>query len=159
MISRRSTNALAVVVGLFLAQGFFVQGFFVQELAAQDGRQYVNPRTPTSEGPPFSDAVLVGNTLYLSGFLGVVAGQAPTTVEEEARAVLTNMQSRLAEVGMTMDDLVSVQVYALGIADYAVFNEVYRTFFTREFPARAFVGVGALVNEARFEVGGIAVRR
>jgi reactive intermediate/imine deaminase len=135
------------------------QVVFASELCAQDARQYVNPRTPTSEGPPFSDAVLVGNTLYLSGFLGVTAGQAPVSADEEARAVLTNMRTRLEEAGMTMDDLVSVQVYALGTGDYAVFNEVYRTFFTREFPARAFVGVAALVNGARFEVGGIAVRR
>jgi reactive intermediate/imine deaminase len=154
MYSRRS------LVPFLLATGMIVgQGLLATEVFAQDARQYVNPRTPSTEGPPFSDAVLVGNTLYLSGFLGVTAGQAPITAEEEARAVLTNMRTRLEQAGMTMDDLVSVQVYALGTGDYAVFNEVYRTFFTQEFPARAFVGVAALVNGARFEVGGIAVRR
>ena len=159
VLLRRSMLLRRSVILLGLAIGLLGQGLFAGEVSAQDARQYVNPRTPSSEGPPFSDAVLVGNTLYLSGFLGVTAGQAPVSAEEEARAVLNNMRSRLGQVGMTMDDLVSVQVYALGTGDYAVFNEVYRAFFIQEFPARAFVGVAALVNGARFEVGGIAIRR
>jgi 2-iminobutanoate/2-iminopropanoate deaminase len=60
---------------------------------------------------------------------------------------------------MTMDDLVQVQIFAADLADYAAFNTVYRTYFTREFPARAFLGSGALLNNARFEVLGIAVKR
>jgi 2-iminobutanoate/2-iminopropanoate deaminase len=58
-----------------------------------------------------------------------------------------------------MDDLVQVQVFANDLADYAAFNAVYRTYFTREFPTRAFLGSGSLLNNARFEVLGIAVRR
>ena len=58
-----------------------------------------------------------------------------------------------------MDDLVSVQVYASDVGDYDAFNSVYRTYFTREFPARAFLGSGTLLFGARFEVTGIAVRR
>jgi enamine deaminase RidA (YjgF/YER057c/UK114 family) len=60
---------------------------------------------------------------------------------------------------MTMDDLVSVQVFCSDVAHYAAFNAVYRTYFTREFPARAFLGAGTLLFEARFEVQGIAVRQ
>ena len=58
-----------------------------------------------------------------------------------------------------MDDLVSVQVYASDVGDYGAFNDVYRTYFTREYPARAFLGSGDLLFGARFEVMGIAVRR
>jgi 2-iminobutanoate/2-iminopropanoate deaminase len=50
-------------------------------------------------------------------------------------------------------------VFAADLADYQAFNTVYRTFFTREFPARAFLGAGSLLNNARFEVLGIAARR
>ena len=53
----------------------------------------------------------------------------------------------------------TVQVFCSDVAHYAAFNEVYRTFFTKEFPARAFVGSGTLLFGARFEVQGIAVKR
>jgi 2-iminobutanoate/2-iminopropanoate deaminase len=58
-----------------------------------------------------------------------------------------------------MDDLVSVQVFCSDVKHYDAFNAVYRTYFKREFPARAFIGVGTLLFNARFEVQGIAVRR
>ena len=130
-------------------------------LSAQETREYVNPRTASTPGaPPFSGAVRVGNTLYLSGTLGLNPGnQVPASVEEEARNVLTNIRGTLEAAGMTMDDLVSVQVYCSDVAHYDAFNAVYRTFFTREFPARAFLGSGPLLFGARFEVMGIAVRR
>jgi 2-iminobutanoate/2-iminopropanoate deaminase len=102
----------------------------------------------------------VGNTLYVSGSLGLDPGQQlPATAEDEARNVLNNIQATLETAGMTMDDLVSVQVFASDVADYDAFNSVYRTYFTQEFPARAFLGAGTLLFGARFEVMGIAVQR
>ncbi len=131
------------------------------DLSAQEVRRYINPRSAAeSTALPFSGAVLVGNTLYLSGTIGLDEDQqVPSTPEAEARLVLNNMQGTLEAAGMTMDDLVSVQVFCSDVAHYAAFNAVYRTYFTREFPARAFVGVGTLLFEARFEVQGIAVKR
>ena len=131
------------------------------DLSAQEVRSYTNPRSAAdSTALPFSGAVLVGNTLYLSGTIGLDENrQVPSTPEAEARLVLNSMQSTLEAAGMTMDDLVSVQVFCSDVAHYAAFNAVYRTYFTREFPARAFVGVGTLLFDARFEVQGIAVKR
>ncbi len=131
------------------------------DLSAQEARRYINPRSATdSTAPPFSGAVLVGNTLYLSGTIGLDQNQqVPATPEAEARLVLNNVQRSLEAAGMTMDDLVSVQVFCSAVAYYAAFNAVYRTYFTREFPARAFIGAGTLLFEARFEVQGIAVKR
>ena len=130
-------------------------------LSAQDVRRYTNPRSAAdSTALPFSGAVLVGNTLYLSGTIGLDENQqVPSTAEAEARLVMNSMQSTLEAAGMTMDDLVSVQVFCSDVAHYAAFNAVYRTYFTREFPARAFVGVGTLLFDARFELQGIAVKR
>ncbi len=130
-------------------------------LSAQEVRRYINPRSAADETAlPFSGAVLVGNTLYLSGTIGLDENQqVPSTPEAEARLVLNNMQRTLEAAGMTMDDLVSVQVFCSDVAHYAAFNAVYRTYVTREFPARAFLGAGTLLFEARFEVQGIAVKR
>ena len=123
--------------------------------------RHVNPRSPADgdQMPPFSGAVWVGSTLYLSGALGLENGAPPATAEAEATNVLNNIQSTLAEAGLTMDDLVWVQVYAADVGDYGAFNSVYRTYFTSEFPARAFLGSGTLLFGARFEVMGIAARR
>ena len=122
--------------------------------------EYINPRSPADgEVAPFSGAVWVGNTLYLSGTLGLEGGQVPETAEQEATNVLGNIKSVLETAGLTMDDLVVVQVYASDVGDYGAFNSVYRTYFTTEFPARAFLGSGTLLFGARFEVMGIAVRR
>ena len=60
---------------------------------------------------------------------------------------------------MTMDDLVYVTVYCPDLSLYDEFNRVYRTYFTGEFPARAFVGSGPLLFGGHFEVQGIAVKR
>ncbi len=131
------------------------------DLSAQEVRSYTNPRSAAdSTALPFSGAVLVGNTLYLSGAIGLDENQqVPSTPEAEARLVLNSMQGTLEAAGMTMDDLVSVQVFCSDVAHYAAFNAVYRTYFTREFPARAFIGAGTLLFDARFEVQGIAVKR
>ena len=131
------------------------------DLSAQEVRRYTNPRSAAdSTALPFSGAVLVGNTLYLSGTIGLDENQqVPSTPEAEARLVLNSMQGTLEAAGMTMDDLVSVQVFCSDVAHYAAFNAVYRTYFTTEFPARAFVGAGTLLFDARFEVQGIAVKR
>jgi 2-iminobutanoate/2-iminopropanoate deaminase len=144
----RSTSILAfLVLPLGLASG----------ASAQETREYINGRSASdAQALPFSGGVLVGNTLYLSGVLG---GPASATPEEAARSAMNSIRGTLEDAGMTMDDLVQVQVFANDLADYAAFNAVYRTYFTREFPTRAFVGSGSLLNNARFEVLGIAVRR
>jgi 2-iminobutanoate/2-iminopropanoate deaminase len=128
---------------------------------AQEPRRYISPRTAAdTTQPPFSRAVIVGNTLYLSGDIGLDQNmRVPDTAEAEARKVLDNVQATLKEAGLTMDDLVSVQVFCSDVKHYDAFNAVYRTYFKREFPARAFIGVGTLLFNARFEVQGIAVRR
>lgn len=128
--------------------------------ASAQARAYVNPSSASeANAAPFSGAAWVGSTLYLSGNLGLGPNQSvPATAEEEARNVLDNIKATLEAAGLTMDDLVSVQVFASDVSDYAAFNTVYRTYFTKTFPARAFVGVGTLLFGARFEVMGIAAR-
>ena len=112
-------------------------------------------RTTTA---PFSDAMLAGDTLYVSGRLGLEGGEVPATPEQEARNVLDGIQDVLSEANMTMDDLVQVQVFCSDVAFYGAFNEVYSTYFDDAPPARAFIGSGDLLFGARFEVMGIAVR-
>lgn len=110
---------------------------------------------------PFSDAVLVdGKTLYLSGRIGLIPGTTtvPEAAEEEAHLVMQDFQRVLALAGMTMDNLVSVQIFASDVSLWERFNAVYRTYFTGKLPARAFLGSGTLLFGARFELQGIAAK-
>ncbi len=124
-------------------------------------RQHFDPRSPGAlDVRPFSGAVRAGGVLYLSGTLGVDANRrVPEDPEQEARLVMDGIRAKLELARMTMDDLVSVQVFCSDVSHYDVFNRVYRTYFTKEFPARAFIGSGKLLFDARFEVQGIAVKR
>ena len=130
-------------------------------LEAQAARRYIEPRMASDTAAlPFSAGVLVGNTLYLAGKIGLTQDRrVPATSTEEARLVLDDVKRTLEAAGMSMDDLVSVQVFCSDVSHYDAFNRVYRTYFTREFPARAFLGSGPLLFGARFEVQGIAVKR
>lgn len=110
---------------------------------------------------PYSDGVLVGDTLYLAGRIGIdpETGRPPEEIETEIRLLLDGMKTSLGAAGLTMDDLVSVQIFCPDLSFYEKFNEVYRTYFNKGFPARAFIGSGPLLRGGRFEVQGIAVRR
>jgi 2-iminobutanoate/2-iminopropanoate deaminase len=128
--------------------------------AAPAPRKYINlPRRVVAA--PFSDAVVVGDTLYLAGRLGLdpATGKPPADPEQEARLALDGMKAVLAEAGLAMDDLVSVQVFCTDLALFETWNRAYRTYFGKDLPARAFIGAGSLLFGARFEVLGIAVRR
>lgn len=118
-----------------------------------------NIQLPGRTGLPFSDGVVVGNTVYLAGRLGVGAdGRIPDDLETEIRNMLDGMKRVLAENKMTMDDLVTVTVYCPDLTLYGKFNEVYRSYFSKDFPARAFIGSGPLLRGAHFEVQAIAAR-
>ena len=110
---------------------------------------------------PFSDAVLVGDTMYLSGSGGIDVDTmtVPDDPKEEARLLMEQVRETLAMADMTMEDLVSVTVYCPDLSLYKAFNEVYRSYFKGSFPARAFVGSGPLLFGMRFEMQSIAVRR
>jgi enamine deaminase RidA (YjgF/YER057c/UK114 family) len=109
---------------------------------------------------PFSDAVLVDDTLYLSGNGGIdlATMQAPEDPKDEARLLMENFAATLALADMTLDDLVSVTIYSPDLSLYGDFNEVYRSYFEGDFPARAFIGSGPLLFGMRFEMQGIAAR-
>jgi 2-iminobutanoate/2-iminopropanoate deaminase len=146
------------MVGVFLAGLAVGSGTYGAKAAPV--RKYIN-LPGRAIVAPFSDAVLVGDTLYLAGRIGFLPGtrKLPDTPEEEAKLVLDQYKTVLAEAGMTMDDLVSVQVFCSDLSLFDRWNKVYPTYFGKDLPARAFIGSGALLGGARFEMQGIAVRR
>ena len=127
--------------------------------AQQTGRSHFKSKLAQERKLPFSSGVLVGDTLYIAGTSGVgPATKAPVTAKEEARLVMDQVKQVVEQAGMTMDDIVSVQVFCTDLSNYDAFNSVYKTYFHGDYPARAFVGVPKLLFGARYEVKGIAVR-
>ena len=143
--------AAALMVGLLVSVGLSQTSTSVQ---------YIN-LPGRSDDVPYSNAVLAGNTMYLAGAIGIdpSTGAPPADVREEVKIVLDGMKSRLEGVGMTMDDLVSVQIFCPDLSLYDAFNEVYKTYFKDHYPARGFIGSGQLLRGGRFEVMGVAVRQ
>jgi 2-iminobutanoate/2-iminopropanoate deaminase len=84
--------------------------------------------------------------------------RAPVSIDAELELLFEGFQAVLREAGMAMDDLVWVQVYSPDVSLWQQFNAAYVRFFTREFPARAFLGSGPLLFNGRFEMLGIAVK-
>jgi reactive intermediate/imine deaminase len=110
---------------------------------------------------PFSDAVLAGDTLYVSGHIGVdmKSRKIPDQIEDEVRLLMDGIKATVTRAGMTMDDVVNVTIYCPDMALFERFNAVYRTYFTAgRYPARAFLGSGPLIWGAHFEITAIAVR-
>jgi 2-iminobutanoate/2-iminopropanoate deaminase len=128
--------------------------------AQQLQRRNFESKVAAQRNLPFSSAVLVGNTLYIAGTTGVGPENAgkPVSAEEEARLVMDQIKQVVEQSGMTMGDIVSVQVFCTDLANYDAFNRVYRTYFHGNYPARTFVGVSKLLFGARYELMGIAVK-
>jgi 2-iminobutanoate/2-iminopropanoate deaminase len=145
-------------VALGLSTIFTVRGAFSQG-EAQSKRRAINlPDKPVQA--PFSNAILAGDTLYLAGSIGLdpKTGKAPEKIEEEIKKLFDNYKATLSAASMSMDDLVFVQVFCTDLALYDQFNTAYRTQFSKDFPARAFIGAGSILRGGHFEMQAIAVR-
>lgn len=118
----------------------------------------------TSNAPkavgPYSQAIEVNGTLYVSGQIPVVPadGSVPSTIEEQTRQSLKNVGAILEEAGMTYDNVVKTTVLLDDIANFAAANAVYAEFFTGDKPARACFQVAALPMGVKIEIEAIAVR-
>ena len=128
---------------------------------AQDGdsRRFLN-LPGRGDALPFSHAVVAGDTVYIAGTLGVdpVTGMAPADLEQEVRLAMEGIKAKAELAGVTMDDLVQIQVFCPDLSLYGTFNEIYKTYFDKHFPARAFIGSGPLLRNCHFEINAIAVR-
>ena len=108
---------------------------------------------------PFSSAVRVGNTLYLSGNLGNIPGSidlAEGGISAETRQTMENISRVLQQFGSSMDDVVKCTVFLADMAEWGAMNEVYKTYFKNP-PARSALGASGLALNARVEIECIAV--
>ena len=152
----RRIPGLAILLALAVVAT--VHGAFSQTDATSKRRAINLPNKPVEA--PFSNAIVAGDTLYLAGSIGLdpKTGKAPEKIEDEIKLLLDGYKTTLAQANMTMDDLVYVQIFCSDLAYYDKFNTAYKTYFSKDFPARAFIGAGSLLRGGHFEMQAIAVR-
>ncbi|HEV2387036.1 MAG TPA: RidA family protein [Candidatus Acidoferrales bacterium] len=128
-------------------------------MSASPLREHVPPAAGAGTRP-YSGGVLVKDTFYISGHIGFLPGtrSVPADIDQEIRFMMDGFRDTLARAGMTMNELVSVQIFASDMSLYDRFNAIYVGYFQPPLPARAFLGAGSLVNGAHFEILGVAVK-
>jgi 2-iminobutanoate/2-iminopropanoate deaminase len=118
------------------------------------------PNAPAAIGP-YSQAIRVGKTVYLSGQIAIdpKSNQAMgnASIEDQTRQVLENIKAVLAADGLTMENIVSTTVFLKDVAEFSKMNEVYATYFEKAPPARATVEVAHLPRDMKIEISAIAV--
>jgi reactive intermediate/imine deaminase len=110
---------------------------------------------------PFSPAVRVGNTIYLSGNLGNIPGTlelAPGGINGETRQTMENIKTAVELAGSSMDRIVKCSLFIADISDWGAVNEVYRTYFDVP-PARSAFGANGLALGAKIEIDCIAIAK
>ncbi len=125
-------------------------------------RRVIQPAGYKPTPSPLVPAILVGDTLYLSGSTGgdPVSGQLVAGgFEPEMKQIMANIQTVLAAADMTLGDVVAVTAYLADMADYARFNQLYQSYFPNgAYPTRSTVAVKELARGARLEITVTAVR-
>jgi 2-iminobutanoate/2-iminopropanoate deaminase len=123
--------------------------------------EYLNSGKVLPATLPFSEAVKVGDTIYLSGQIGNIPGSMTLRdggIAAESKQMMENIKASLEAHGCTMADLVKCTVFLRDMAEWASFNEVYETYFEKgRYPARSALGASGLALDARVEMEGIAV--
>jgi 2-iminobutanoate/2-iminopropanoate deaminase len=152
-IESTSARVMLWVFAIMLTVGIAGRRGYSQE------RKAIN--LSSAQGLPFSDGIIVGNTLYIAGQEGSDdSGKlAAGGIGPETTAALDNVQKVLKAAGFELKDVVSVTVYLADIHEFPDMNKVYKSVMPDPKPARATIQAAALVNNARIEISAIAVKQ
>lgn len=114
------------------------------------------PDAPAAIGT-YSQAVKVGNTVYLSGQIGLdpASMQLVDGIEAQIVQVFDNLQAVVAASGGSLADIAKLNIFLTDLGHFALVNEIMARYFTQPYPARAALGVASLPRGALVEMDGI----
>jgi len=144
---------------LALALGLVTTAALAAAPAKSPAVEYLSSEQTLAAKLPFSEAVRVGNTLYLSGVLGFTPGTRTLVaggIEGQTRQVMDTIKTVLERNGSSLDQVVKCTVMLADMTEWAKFNAIYVTYFTKHFPARSALGVNGLALGAAVEIECIA---
>ncbi len=109
---------------------------------------------------PYSQAIEAQGLVFCSGQIPIdpATGIIPEGIEAQAKQALTNVKNLVEAAGLSMDDVIKTSVFIKNMDDFAKINEIYATFFTKDYPARSCVEVARLPKDVLIEVEVIAAR-
>lgn len=157
MANHHSKTKLAISVPLFCAALFLIG---CSNDHSGEIKYYVNEQYKEA-GFPFSDAVEVDGLIFLSGAIGLRPGTTELVeggIDAESRQVMDNIKASLETIGLGMDDVIKCTVMIDEMSDWPAFNEIYKTYFDGNYPARSALGADGLALGALIEVECIARR-
>ena len=151
-----------VEIGTALAAGtsLFTLGMAFGQQAA--GHKRINaPDMPLRPGAPYSQGVMAGDLLYVSGNIGQdpASGKLAEAFADEAKQSLANLGKVLTAAGLGWEDVVKVNVFVKEMARYEEFNKVYVAALPAPLPARTFLAVADIPGGGQVEIEAVAVRR
>lgn len=123
-------------------------------------KKIINTELASEAIGPYSQSVLAGNILFISGQLPInpeTGKFAGNDIKSQTEQSLKNIESILEKAGCTMDNVVKTTVLLNDMGDFAKMNEVYAKFFTKDYPARAAYEVAKLPKDALVEIEAVAV--
>ena len=121
--------------------------------------EYLNAPNATERDLPFSDAVKVGNLLFLSGKIGNIPGSmklAEGGIQGQTQQTMDNIKTSLNRYGATMDHVVKCTIFLQDIKEWGAMNKVYVTYFKKHKPARSALAASGLALGAAVEIECIA---
>lgn len=122
-------------------------------------KKVFNSKTLAQTNAPYSQATILDNTIFLSGQVAMdpkTGSLISGNIEDEAAQVIDNLSTLLKEMGSSLDNVLKVTVFLNDMNEFQRFNEVYKTYFKKEPPARSCVEVGKLPFGASLEIEAIA---
>lgn len=116
-------------------------------------------KAPAAVGP-YSQGILSGNTLYLSGQIGIdpVTQQLEEGIEAQTRRCFDNIRVLLSEAGYSFSDVVKITLFLANMQNFTIVNQIYATYFSTPYPVRSCVEVSALPKNAAIEIEVTAIK-
>lgn len=110
---------------------------------------------------PYSQAVCIGNLIFLSGQIGIDPNTKDLVtggIAAETRQVMNNIRAVLDKINLSFDNIIKTTIFLTNLSDFTLVNQIYGEYFTRDFPARSTIEVKALPKGAKIEIEVIAQR-
>ncbi len=148
------------VISCFIIIGLTFYYYFSKHNTMETSRIIYTEKAPKPIGP-YSQAVLRGNALFVSGQVAIVpsTGELDTSsIENETKQTMENIKVIVEEAGMKMSDIVKTSIFLIDMNNFGKVNEVYAKYFTSNFPARETVQVSALPKKVNVEISVIAIK-
>lgn len=106
---------------------------------------------------PYSQAIKIGNFIFLSGQLGIdSSGNLKQDIQEQTHQIFSNINAILAQANLSLNSIIKTTIYLINMSDFAQVNEIYQSYFEQPYPARTTIEVSNLPKSALVEIDAIA---